>query len=227
MDKLPSVRILGISLSAFTDEVSFNASILTDDTVLGKRTFLSKISKLFERLGFLTPFVIRAKILMKRLWVLEIDWDKELTKGILESTKKFFTHVEDFGKLKICRCLKKATWFKPKTFTSLPILVKMPMQQLCLEEINVRMELFHFHWLLQNEKLLPKTTQQSFLTASTVLVLHLCQAVSQTSGDHVVNNWNFWCNSMIILYWIKNHSRKFSLFYENRIWEIHTFLELK
>ena len=188
MDKLPSVRILEISLSAFTDEVSFNASILTDDTVLGKRTFLSKISKLFERLGFLTPFVIRAKILMKRLWVLEIDWDKELTKGILESTKKFFTHVEDFGKLKICRCLKKATWFKPKTFTSLPILVKMPMQQLCLEEINVRMELFHFHWLLQNEKLLPKTTQQSFLTASTVLVLHLCQAVSQTSGDHVVNN---------------------------------------
>lgn len=147
MDKLSSVTILGISLPAPTDEVSFNASILTDDTVLGKRTFLSKISKLFERLGFLTPFVIRDKILMK-CRVLEIDWDKELTKDVLESTKKFFTHVEDFGKLKICRCLKKATWFKPKTFTTLLILVKMPMQQLCLEEINVRMELFHFHWLL-------------------------------------------------------------------------------
>lgn len=43
MDKLPLVKILLNAFSASKDEVSFNASTLTVDTVLGRRKFLSKV----------------------------------------------------------------------------------------------------------------------------------------------------------------------------------------
>lgn len=43
MDKLPLVKTLLNAFSASKDEVSFNASTLTVDTVLGRRKFLSKV----------------------------------------------------------------------------------------------------------------------------------------------------------------------------------------
>ena len=54
-----------------------------------------------------------------------------------------------------------------------------------------------------------------------ILGLHLCQVLSQVLGDHVMKKSVFWCDSMNILYWIKNPSRKVKSFVANRIGEIH------
>ena len=58
-----------------------------------------------------------------------------------------------------------------------------------------------------------------------ILGLHLGQVVSKVLGDHVMKKSVFWCDSMNILYWIKNPSRKFKSFVANRIGEIHTAAE--
>ena len=41
-----------------------------------KKNFLSKIAALFDALGLLTPFLIRAKMLMQEVWIHGLDWDK-------------------------------------------------------------------------------------------------------------------------------------------------------
>ena len=64
MDDLPSVKTLGVIWSASTDQFSFSAVLLVGNIILTKRKFLSKISTLFDPLGFVTPFVVKAKILM-------------------------------------------------------------------------------------------------------------------------------------------------------------------
>lgn len=91
MDKPPLVKTLLNAFSTAKNEVSFNASTLTVDTVLGRRKFLSKVWKLLEPLRFLTPFAIRVKFPMKDLWVLETDYDKNLTRDFAENAMKFFT----------------------------------------------------------------------------------------------------------------------------------------
>ena len=82
MDDLPSVKTLQVVWSASSDQSSFSAAPLAEDIVLTKRKFLSKISTLFDPLGFITPFVVRAKILMQEVWISGIDWYDQLPENI-------------------------------------------------------------------------------------------------------------------------------------------------
>ena len=86
--------------------------------VVTKRKFFSKISTAFDQLRIITPFVIRAKILMQEVWVLETDWDEELPKDIAEKTRKCLTKFSDLRKFRsrfADACEKQqVTWLKPK-----------------------------------------------------------------------------------------------------------------
>ena len=83
MDDLPSVKTLGEILPALSDQFP-----LVENIVLTKRKFLSKISKLVDPLGFITPFVVRANILMEEVWISGIDCDDQLPENILDKAKK-------------------------------------------------------------------------------------------------------------------------------------------
>ena len=83
MDDLPSVKTLGEILSALSDQFP-----LVENKVLTKRKFLSKILKLFDPLGFVTLFVVRAKTLMQEVWISAIDCDDQLPENILDKAKK-------------------------------------------------------------------------------------------------------------------------------------------
>ena len=69
-------------VSTSSDQFLFSAAPLAEDIVLTKRKFLSKISTLFDPLGFITPFVVRAKILMQEVWISGIDWYDQLPENI-------------------------------------------------------------------------------------------------------------------------------------------------
>ena len=44
-------------------------------------------------------------------------------------------------------------------------------------------------------------------------------------SDHVMKKSVLWCDSINVLYWVKNPSRKFKPFVANRIGEIRTATE--
>ena len=81
VDDLPSVKTLGVIWSASSDQFSFSAAPLVENIVLTKRKFLSKISALFDPLGFVTPYLVRKKILMHEVWISGIDWDDQLSEN--------------------------------------------------------------------------------------------------------------------------------------------------
>ena len=74
-DDSQSVDILGLKWNPTTDELSLAAkpTILTHDYLVTKKEVLQDISKTFDPLGLAAPVVIRAKILMQRLWMCKID----------------------------------------------------------------------------------------------------------------------------------------------------------
>ena len=78
-------------------------------TVLTKRKFLSKISTLFDPLEFLTPFVVRANILMQEVWISGIDWDDQLPENISDKATKWFAELQNLANIRIGRCLRKPT----------------------------------------------------------------------------------------------------------------------
>ena len=57
---------------------------MPEDVVPSKRVVLSFIARLFDPLGFLTPYVMLAKVLFQELWVLGLQWDEELPPALVD-----------------------------------------------------------------------------------------------------------------------------------------------
>lgn len=79
-------KTLGIAWQATTDEFVFNSLNINTKTVWTKRKVLSAIAKLFDPLGWITPCIVRAKVLMQDIWRLPngVTWDSELPNHIVE-----------------------------------------------------------------------------------------------------------------------------------------------
>ena len=64
--ELPTVKTLGILWRA-KDIFSFRASPPEENQIITKRSFIRTIATLFGPLGFLAPFIIRAKVVMQEI----------------------------------------------------------------------------------------------------------------------------------------------------------------
>ena len=91
MDKIPiqdkafklenssfSAKTLGVLWKAAEDNFTFNSKEIDQISKFTKREFLKRIATLFDPLGFLSPYTVRAKILMQEIWLAGIDWDDPL-----------------------------------------------------------------------------------------------------------------------------------------------------
>lgn len=66
--------VLGIAWSPHKDHFSIKVKPV-ERQVITKRSILSDTARLYDPLGWLAPFVIRAKLEMQSLWLAKIDWD--------------------------------------------------------------------------------------------------------------------------------------------------------
>ena len=59
--------------------------------VLTRRMILAQVNRMYDPLGLISPFVVRAKIMMRKLWVSEpkLGWDDPLPDSLKDWTKYF------------------------------------------------------------------------------------------------------------------------------------------
>ena len=78
--------VLGVDWFPGTDLLRIITGVIPDvipDSVT-KRSILSSVSQIYDPLGLLTPFTVKLKILLRRVWALEpkLGWDAQLTAEI-------------------------------------------------------------------------------------------------------------------------------------------------
>lgn len=79
-----SVSTLGIKWNPKSD--CFHYSVIPiSSTSASKRVDASEIAKLFDPLGWLAPFLLKAKILLQDCWLPGSEWDSKLPDNLLES----------------------------------------------------------------------------------------------------------------------------------------------
>ena len=102
-----SLKALGICWDTKEDTLFFDVAnkvnaIVDPET---KRSLLSIASKLFDPMGLLSPFVIRAKVIFQELWSRGLQWDEKLPDYILEKWKSWKEELLHVHKIKIPRHL--------------------------------------------------------------------------------------------------------------------------
>ncbi|XP_070144622.1 uncharacterized protein [Drosophila kikkawai] len=83
LEEVSTTKTLGVRWNATTDEFYFVPTEVTIQANYSKRDVLSQIAKLFDPAGWLSPFVVQAKILMQDIWLASVEWDEFLPAELL------------------------------------------------------------------------------------------------------------------------------------------------
>ncbi|GFT98236.1 uncharacterized protein TNCV_790201 [Trichonephila clavipes] len=68
-----------------------------------KRCLLQAAGRIFDPVGFLSPFIIRLKILIQELWCLGLDWDEFFPKNLESSWNEWCEEVPELNTFSIPR----------------------------------------------------------------------------------------------------------------------------
>ena len=106
LDERESIKALGLSWDAKNDCFLFNAAknILDSKDCETKRSLLSLASKIFDPMGLLSPYVLRANILFQDLWSKGLQRDNKLPEDILGPRRSWKEELLDVNDIKIPRC---------------------------------------------------------------------------------------------------------------------------
>ena len=86
-DPLPTVKTLRVTWLPEEDVFTFKANPPESSFEFTKRHFLKKIAALFDPIGFLAPFTIKAKTMLQEMWVTGLDRDDPLPGELINRTR--------------------------------------------------------------------------------------------------------------------------------------------
>lgn len=100
-----TIKTLGLSWSLEKDEFHYQLHLEPVPTSITKRNILSDLHKLYDPLGWIAPVIVKAKILVQKLWLEGVGWDEEISKELEQQWKQFREDVETVNDIKLKRWL--------------------------------------------------------------------------------------------------------------------------
>ncbi|KRX33666.1 hypothetical protein T05_16002, partial [Trichinella murrelli] len=100
---------LGILWDSKEDIITFPvASVANPGQQMTKRRMLSVVMKIFDPLGYLSPFLVKAKRMLQTLWRKGIDWDTPLPQSMLKDWRDWIAEMPSISEIRLPRCLLPA-----------------------------------------------------------------------------------------------------------------------
>lgn len=222
-NETPAVKTLGVLWHADIDCFTFKYSTIADMSEVTKRQFLSKVATLYDPLGFLVPYTVRAKMLMQKVWLSGTDWDEELTDELKAEVWEWFNELPRLQDVKIPRNLE----FQEHDNSQLHTFVDASTTAYCavtyIRNKSETNETANMNLIAAKSKVTPlkSTSVPRLELMAAVLGLKLTEKVCEALGSNI-NEVCFWSDSLNTLWWIRNQSRQFKPFVANRLGEIHS-----
>jgi len=218
-DQLHGTKTLGVLWLSREDVFTFHLKPVEQQFVCTKRNVLKKVAALFDPLGFLAPFIVRAKILLQTMWIRGLEWDELLDTDLKHAVELWLSELSEFKNLQIPRCLCDSNSvlqmhvFADASSEAYGAVVYMRCED---QTGKISMNL-----VSAKTKVAPLTScsipRLELMAAVVALRLGLAaaRALKIPHGDLY-----FWSDSMNVLWWIRNHSRCYKPFVANCVGEI-------
>lgn len=215
-----STKTLGVSWNPILDQFEYNSQITLQICNVSKRTILSLISQIFDPLGLLGPIIIQAKIILQKLWQLQLGWDESIPIDLFTIWQQFYKQLGKVDSIHIPRHI------------IIPNSVNVQLHGFCDSSeraygacIYIRSENREGHIQV---RLLCAKSRVAPLKVISLPRLELCAAVLLTQlANKVINALDmtidkifYWTDSSIVLSWLSAEPYTWQTFVSNRVSEI-------
>ncbi|XP_003741472.2 LOW QUALITY PROTEIN: uncharacterized protein LOC100908636 [Galendromus occidentalis] len=103
------LKVLGISWHPTEDSFQFALDHVVDRAratrIRTKRSVLRLVASIYDPLGWLAPFLIRGKLLLRALWAADLKWDDPLSGNLTSDAQTWTEEVPALSKVRIPRCI--------------------------------------------------------------------------------------------------------------------------
>lgn len=227
-------RVLGLFWNptddCFTFSVSFkkvNADIVNGNRTPTKRQVLQVLMSVFDPLQFLGPLIIKGKILLQDIWRSGIDWDDSIGDSLREKWLIWLREVKQIDKFKIPRCYfpssKEIKNLQLHLFSDASEKAYAAVAYLRFESNN----LFRTSFVTGKTRVAPlkNLTIPRMELQAALLASRLAATILKEVDLHIEQVF-FWCDSTIVLSWIRSEAKRFKMYVGNRIEEIRNLTDV-
>ena len=214
-DQLPEERALGMRWLVQTDEFTYDVAEWSKP--LTRRGVLSDVSSLFDPLGLVGPVLLPARRLLQELVHAELGWDEILPADAAARWRQWRTQLSALRRVKIPRCYTRGgerTSVQLHVFTDASETGYGACAYVRVESsegVCVSLVMGKSRVVPRKSHTLPRLELQAAVVGAK-LARHVTRELSwQLDGVHL------WTDSMIVIGYLRNETRRFKTFVANRL----------
>ncbi|KAJ8385589.1 hypothetical protein AAFF_G00184510 [Aldrovandia affinis] len=217
-NQLPMERALGIQWCTESD--TFQFKMQPQDKPVTRQGILSVVSSIYDPLGFLPPFVLPVKLLLRDLCREKRGWDEEIRDGRAQIWRKWLADLEQLSSFHVERSIKPTGFGPTKTaqlhhFSDASENGYGTVTYILLTNTQGKK---HISFLMGKSRVAP-------LKQVTIPRMELMAAVVAVKVDKMMKQELqvplersiFWTDSTTVLKYIENETARFKTFVANRI----------
>lgn len=217
-------KVLGMKWNFIEDQITFPSTAWRSDidvTEITKRQLLQATARLYDPLGLLTPFSVRAKLQLQNVWKESFTWDDPLPDGYRTACMEWISELEVLDGFSLPRC--SHPFGKAEQLSTLHVFSDASPRAYGAAAYLVTT----YTDGSKNTQLLMSKGRVAPLKDLTLARVELLAAtIAARLAKYIVDNFvgsikdvKFWTDSQIVLCWVKSSKLK-DIFVQNRVHEI-------
>ena len=211
---------MGVIWDTVSDMLTFTFS--PKESPQTKRGILRTVASLFDPLGFVSPFILKAKILLQDTWRQGLEWDEEVNVEVAECWANWLVATRNVATIKLDRCYVRSN----SAISTIQLHLFSDASEMAYGSVA-----YLRFTLKDGQKLCKLVMSKSKLAPIKVVTLprlelngavsavRLCRLIVQ-EVDLPIENIYFWTDSMLVLQYVKNRTHRFKTYVANRVTEI-------
>ncbi|KAK4474245.1 hypothetical protein MN116_000200 [Schistosoma mekongi] len=195
-----------------------------------RRGVLSVVSSLFDPLGLIAPTCLTAKLLLQRLCKAQIGWDRPLSEPDVSAWLKWVNFMLQVGHVTVPRGIKRII-DEPDAKVELHLFSdasELGYGAVAYARVKYSQQSPYCVLLYSKSRVAPikRITIPRLEMAAAVLSVRMSEVLKK-SFPRFFSEVNFYTDSMVVLYYIKNTESRYSTFIANRLAVIHQFTSVE
>ncbi|XP_029970352.1 uncharacterized protein LOC115405059 [Salarias fasciatus] len=214
-------RALGVKWCVTSDQFQFR--VVVSERPVSRRGILSTVASIIDPFGFVAPFILLGKQILRQLCRENIGWDEPLSDDLRSRWESWLLDLQNLADVKIQRC------YMPEDFTEVQ---RQELHHFCdasvtgygectyLRAISVTGQV-HVSLVMGKARVAPTkvTIVPRLELSAAVVAVRTSDLLRKELQMENVQEF-FWTDSSVVLSYITNEARRFHIFVANRVQRI-------